>query len=34
VEEGLGTYRRVMAVDIRFADAADRMGQLNAGRTG
>jgi tetratricopeptide (TPR) repeat protein len=34
VEEGLTTYRRVMAVDIRFADASDRMSQLNAGRIG
>jgi tetratricopeptide (TPR) repeat protein len=34
VDEGLSTYRRVMAVDIRFADASERMGQLNAGRVG
>jgi tetratricopeptide (TPR) repeat protein len=34
VDDGLSTYRRVMAVDIRFADASDRMGQLNAGRPG
>ena len=34
VDEGLTTYRRVMAVDIRFADASDRMSQLNAGRVG
>ena len=34
VDEGLTVYRRVMAVDIRFADASDRMSQLNAGRVG
>lgn len=34
VEDALGTFRRVMAVDIRFADAGDRMSQLNAGRIG
>ena len=34
VEEGLTVYRRVMAVDIRFADASDRMSQLSAGRAG
>lgn len=34
VDEGLAVYRRVMAVDIRFADASDRMSQLNAGRAG
>jgi hypothetical protein len=34
VDDGLSTYRRVMAVDIRFADASDRMSQLNAGRAG
>jgi tetratricopeptide (TPR) repeat protein len=34
VDDGLTTYRRVMAVDIRFADASDRMSQLNAGRAG
>ena len=34
VDDGLSTYRRVMAVDIRFADASERMSQLNAGRAG
>lgn len=34
VDDGLTIYRRVMAVDIRFADASDRMSQLNAGRVG
>jgi tetratricopeptide (TPR) repeat protein len=34
VDDGLSTYRRVMAVDIRFADASARMSQLNAGRPG
>lgn len=33
-DDGLTTYRRVMAVDIRFADASERMSQLNAGRVG
>jgi tetratricopeptide (TPR) repeat protein len=32
VEDALGTYRRVMAVDIQFADTADRVSALNAGR--
>ncbi|MEO8294354.1 MAG: tetratricopeptide repeat protein [Gemmatimonadota bacterium] len=34
VEDSLITYRRIMAVDIRFADVGERMSQLNAGRTG
>ncbi len=32
VDDALATFRRVLAVDIRFADASDRMGQLSAGR--
>lgn len=32
VEDALGTYRRVMAVDIQFGDTADRVSALNAGR--
>jgi tetratricopeptide (TPR) repeat protein len=34
VEEALGIYRRVMAVDIQFGDLADRVSALNAGRVG
>lgn len=34
VEESLTTYRRILAVDIRFADVGERMSQLNAGRVG
>ena len=32
VEDSLGTYRRVMAVDIQFGDTAGRVSALNAGR--
>lgn len=32
VEDALATYRRVMAVDIRFADTAERVNALTAGR--
>lgn len=34
VEDALATYRRILAVDIRFADVGERMSQLNAGRVG
>lgn len=34
VEDALATYRRVLAVDIRFADVSGRMNQINAGRIG
>jgi tetratricopeptide (TPR) repeat protein len=34
VDDALATYRRVLAVDIRFADVSERMSQINAGRVG
>ncbi|MEO8200940.1 MAG: tetratricopeptide repeat protein [Gemmatimonadota bacterium] len=34
IDDSLTTYRRVLAVDIRFADVGERMSHLNSGRIG